>query len=417
MSNALAIASVTETLLHFLQNHIDTAQVSGATVTALPPDDQTPGRAPGVNIFLYQVSPNPALRNADLPTRAADGTLLRRPQAAIDLHYLLTFYGDETQLEPQRLLGAVTLALHAHPELPRSLIDHVETTTPYLTGAGLAQQSEIVRFVPVNFTLEELSKLWSFLLKIDYVLSAAYRASVVLIEGDQAVPPPAPKVLTPVIQALPFREPVITQVFPAPGTGPLILPGSQIVLTGTNLAGPAGSAGVQVLFGQIARTPDAVNATRISVTLPAGLAAGTQTVQVLQQLMLGIPPVPHRSGIPSGIAAFVLNPIILPGSAPGSFEVTAEANVGSPPGEVIVVQVSPTVLAGQNAAIQLVGLSSPPATHVFSADAIEADTDTIAFPVPGLPPGIYLVRVLIDGAGSPFVLDPSGGPVGPTVTV
>src|SRR5262249_38186519 len=150
---------------------IDASHVSGAHVTALPPDASSGLPNPGINIFLYQVSPNPALRNADLPTRASKGALLRRPQIALDLHYLLTFYGDEASLEQQRLLGAVALALHAYPELPRTLIDHVETATPYLAGAGLSQQSELVRFVPVNFSLEELSKLWSFLLKIDYVLS------------------------------------------------------------------------------------------------------------------------------------------------------------------------------------------------------------------------------------------------------
>ncbi|MBN9511563.1 MAG: DUF4255 domain-containing protein, partial [Alphaproteobacteria bacterium] len=96
MSNALAIATVTETLLQLLQQRLDVSQVPGALVTALPPDSASGLPNPGVNIFLYQVSPNLALRNADLPTRAADGTLLRRPRTALDLHYLLTFYGDET---------------------------------------------------------------------------------------------------------------------------------------------------------------------------------------------------------------------------------------------------------------------------------------------------------------------------------
>ena len=174
MSNALAIATVTETLLHLLTQHLVAAQVPGATVTALAPDSRKEVvPSPGVNIFLYQISPNSALRNADLPSRQADGSLLRRPQTALDLHYLLTFYGDETRLEQQRLLGAVALALHANPVLPRALIQRVEAQTAFLRTADLDQQSDLVRFVPINFSLEELSKLWSFLLKIDYVLSAA----------------------------------------------------------------------------------------------------------------------------------------------------------------------------------------------------------------------------------------------------
>ena len=53
-------------------------------------------------------------------------------------------------------------------------------------SSNLETQTELVRFTPIAFSLEELSKLWSFLLKIDYVLSTAYVASVVLIEADDA---------------------------------------------------------------------------------------------------------------------------------------------------------------------------------------------------------------------------------------
>src|SRR5437868_4360917 len=115
MSNALAIATVTETLFHALTNALPASLVSGAQVTVLRPDDaslQVPGTT-GVNVFLYQVTPNVAWRNADLPTRKSDGSLLRRPQVALDLHYLISFYGADIAFEQQRLLGAVARALHA----------------------------------------------------------------------------------------------------------------------------------------------------------------------------------------------------------------------------------------------------------------------------------------------------------------
>src|SRR5262249_14946613 len=204
----LAIASVTETLSDLLTGCLHRANVSGATVTAVRPD--SPPQllpSPGVNVFLYQVSPNAALRNADLPTRAADGTLLRRPQAALDLHYLISFYGDDTRLEQQRLLGAVATQMHAFPTLSRSAIQAAEASKPWLATADLDKQSELVRFAPVIFSLEELSKLWSFLLKIDYVLSVAYRASVVLLETDDAEPPPPLPVLGVNVYATPFSQP------------------------------------------------------------------------------------------------------------------------------------------------------------------------------------------------------------------
>jgi hypothetical protein len=417
MSNALAIATVTETLLHLLMQHLDVAQVPGATVSALPPDSPTGLANPGVNIFLYQISPNPALRNADLPTRRANGTLLRRPQTALDLHYLLTFYGDETRLEQQRLLGAVALALHANPILPRALIQQVETQTTFLHAADLDRQSELVRFVPINFSLEELSKLWSFLLKIDYVLSTAYMASVVLIETGDAVPPLALPVLSTNIVALPFRQPVITQILSATDPNAPIVPGGSIVLLGHNLDPPSPGT-TQVLIGGIAQTPSAVGPARITVPLPPGLAAGAQTAQVIHSLMLGRPPVPHPgAGFRSGIAAFVLHPVIQPGSPPGSYAITVEFNVGSPPGIAIEVRVDPVVRASQRALLQLLSIAEPTTGQLFDGGRIASDTDTLTFAAPGLASGSYLVRVLIDGAESSLELDPSGLPIAPSITV
>lgn len=137
MSNALAIAAVTETLRNLISQGLDSAQVSGAWVSTVSPDQPASKLAiPGVNIFLYQISPNAALRNRDLPTRAADGTLLNKPTAAVDLHYLLTFYGDDFTLEPQRLLGATTLALHTTPTLPITLIQSTQASNPFLTTSN-----------------------------------------------------------------------------------------------------------------------------------------------------------------------------------------------------------------------------------------------------------------------------------------
>src|ERR1700744_2485579 len=125
MSNYLAIATVTAALQQILTAPVGSA-VSGATVGFGRPD---PGNttAPLVNIFLYQITPNATFRNCDLPTRRSDGTLAQRPQAAYDLHYLMTFHGDDTQLQPQRLLGAVVTTLHSQPLLLNDSISSAAT--------------------------------------------------------------------------------------------------------------------------------------------------------------------------------------------------------------------------------------------------------------------------------------------------
>jgi hypothetical protein len=422
MSNALAIATVTETLVQVLQGTLTGINLgSSPLVTNFRPDQQTALPTLGVNVFLYQIAPNPSLRNADLPTRKSDGSLLQRPQAAIDLYYLLTFYGDDSKLEQQRLLGAVVRELHAHPTLMRSMIAVVEQNTAFLHGADLDQQPELVRFTPVNFSLEELSKLWSFLLKTDYVLSTAYVASVVLIETDDPVPPPPLPVLASNIYVLPFRQPVITAIRAAQGVNALILPGSQIMLTGRNFLltqGGGQTGSTRVLIGGFQLTPIAISDTQITAGLPQGLHAGAQTVQVIQSLMLGTPPTPHQQGFQSDVATFVLHPVIQrKGSPPSAYDITVQTGVGSPPGDRITVKVSPTVAKGQRALLELLQLAQPTAAHLFDAGVLQNDTDILTFEVQGQPPGDYLVRVRIDGAESPLDFDPSGAPVAPSITL
>src|ERR1700722_7035980 len=75
MSNALAIAAVTATLVQLLQDNIGTSGVTGAHVAGLAPDGAGPMPNPGFNVFLHQVTPNTAYRNADLPPRGPDGSL------------------------------------------------------------------------------------------------------------------------------------------------------------------------------------------------------------------------------------------------------------------------------------------------------------------------------------------------------
>ena len=150
MSNHLAIATVTGALHTQLLNA--TALVPGATVTTARPNGGLANPAPAINIFLYQVMPNAAYRNADLPSRRGDGQLAQRPQVALTLHYLLSFLGDETTLEPQRLLGAALRQLHAHPLITAQDIAQTIANPPYdtvLPASNLADQIDVVRFSPL----------------------------------------------------------------------------------------------------------------------------------------------------------------------------------------------------------------------------------------------------------------------------
>jgi hypothetical protein len=411
MSNALAIAAVTETLRELLDS-VAGASVNGAHAKAVRPDDQNSLPNPGVNIFLYQVSPSAAWRNADAPTRRADGTLLRRPQAALDLYYLLTFYGNDTQLEQQRLLGAVARQIQAQPVLQRTDVLNAQQNAHFLSGANLADQPELVRFTPINFSLEELSKLWSVFLKTDYVLSVAYAASVVLIETDDPPPGEALPVLRPHLRGVPFNVMVIDTVEPqavalSPPATPLITLQGQ----GLNVADIVAfttPGETDPIFGTI--MPGATSESLI-VMLPSGLRPGVNTVQ-LTQASASPPQWSPQILLQSNQAAFVILPTIL--------------SIGplSPPGSLQAI-VSPPVGPSQQVSLALNQFGTSPLTvpqaFLLPANPHTVQTDTFTFDTVfatgSVPAGNYLVRIRVDVAESRLTVDASGRFSGPIVTI
>lgn len=403
MSNFLAIATVTAALSEFLQAAIG-PDVPGAIATTLRPDGGTGLPPTGVNIFLYQVTPNAAWQNMDLPTRRTGGDLIQRPQAALDLHYLLTFYGIEAQLEPQRVLGSVVRALHARPVLTRGIIRQTIAKPAYLflANSNLADAIELVKITPLPLSLEELSKLWSVYFQTQYSLSVAYQGTVVLIESEESTQSALP-VRARNIYVVPFRQPLVEEVISTGGADEFIVTTSRLVIKGKRLRGEV----TRVRIGDVELTPapEDLSDTQISVPLPSGLRAGVQGLQVVQPMSMGTPPAEHR-GVESNLAPFVLHPTIkkLPGGSP-------DITVSSPD---VTVKLSPNVGKAQRAALLLNELNPPPtrAARAYSFDAAPrnqpaapAETDTLTFRIGGVVPGDYLARVQVDGATSPLEQD------------
>lgn len=187
MSNYLAIATVTEILKELVQEAIHA--ISGASVTATRPYSKLDTKA-AVNLYLYQVLPNKSLRNMDLPTRKGDGTVIQTPQAALDLSYLFSFYGDEAKQEPQRLLGNVAAALHARPVLETLQIRAVINKIGYLAGSDLDRSAEQIKLSMIPSSLKDSYQLWSAF-QVPYVLSINYEARVVLIESEARAAAPS----------------------------------------------------------------------------------------------------------------------------------------------------------------------------------------------------------------------------------
>ncbi|MFB3764644.1 MAG: DUF4255 domain-containing protein [Methanotrichaceae archaeon] len=429
MSDFMSIAAVTETLRYILDKAIHedlndrlTLPDASTAATALRPIPNLSQNSNlpkiGVNIYLYSVSFNSSWRNADLPTRRSEGSLLKRPRAALDLHYLLTFYGDDSKLEPQLVLGSVVRILHSQPLLTRKQIQDHQTdhVIDAVSLTDLAEEIEQIKLTPMGLSLEDLSKLWSVFFQTPYNLSIAYQASVIFIEGTEkstkALPVREPRLYLDL-----FRNPVIDQVVSLEKPGGSIIAGDTLVIKGRQLRGDITLlrfSGTEVVVEDVRDTE--IKLMLSSPPFPSEtLRAGVQGVQVVHDRRMGKSQVSH-SGFESNAAAFVLCPTIQKSSSgyeifisPDPTNLNPQAN--KPLGWTITVKVSPGVGGDQKAVLMLnkLGATSPIQAYTFGSMPINppqghTETDTISFHAIGLEAGDYLIRVQIDGAESPLYM-------------
>lgn len=412
MSNDLAIATVTATLTEWVRPALED-DVDGAGVAAVRPDQVESLDGPGVNFFLYQVTPNPAYRNADLPSRRSSGNVVRRPQVALDLHYILTFYGSDTLLEPQRVMGSVARTLHAQPLLSREVIESTigSTTFNYLADSDLADQVEQVKITPTSLNLEELSKLWSVFFQTAYRLSMAYVVNLVLIEADAETPQPTLPVRTRNIYVNPFRDLYVEKVVAATEPEEQITTASTLIITGRQMRGEV----TRVRIGEAEFSPLRPNLsdTRITINMASetpttgSLRAGVQAVQVIHRLLMGTPEFEHE-GIESNVVAIMLRPRIQESGGVYDIQVSAiQTDADSNGFRTVAIRLLPDVGRRQRVVLLMneYGVDTDPESYRYPAEPRTADTDTVNFVISPDITGEYLFRVQVDGAQSPLEMD------------
>lgn len=378
MSNYRAIATVTATLRHLLQQVED--DVEGVSIIAKPPDvagAQLDGDA-ALNIFLYQIMHNEGYKNMDLPLRGKDGKLIRKSVLGLNLNYLITAYTkDNDFLKAQQILASAMRTLHENAILNSDMIRETEMELTEGWNSGLAEQIESIKLTPNPLSLEELTKLWSSFFQTPYRLSVSYQATVVLLEGKKE-----PRVVLPVHDRLfytaPFKQPVIESVEPQ------ILEktsAATLVIKGRNLKADKVTVRFDALE-PVEPEPNAISDKRVSVKIPDNLTAGIRSVQVIHELMLGSPPSPHK-GYESNILAFVLTPKIV--SKPDKVS----------RGNELTINFKPAVRKDQKV-VFLIG--------DYALPAIEAEsypTNTLSAKIADdFPTGKFLLRLRVDGAES-----------------
>ena len=393
MSNTLAIAATTATLRNLLLTQIPLldADLSDLEVTIQPPDLARKGITKAqLNLFLYQTVLNGAWRNLDMPRQVRPGEA-GSPPLALNLHYLVTAYGrGETDNDgtTHRVLGGAMSVFHDHPLLGQGEI------AAALPNNDLASQFERLRITPLVLGVEEMSRLWT-VFQTQYRISAAYEVTVVLI--DSRTPN---KAALPVLTRGPGDRGVATVTGAAPALSELRPPMSQ----------PAARQGedVSVLGSQLQSADTVVrfSSTRLAQPIellpqPGGSASEitvhlpdkTEDANVMSRWVPGFytaSVVVTRPGVPpmlSNPVAFALAPRI------------TVSPLGGPAGTLnLTLGCEPRIAPGQRVLLILGERQIEPSSLTNPADATLPSI--IAFTVPGVAAGSYVVRLRVDGVDS-----------------
>ena len=432
MSTALAIAATTRVLASVISQAIESASSAAAVLggppylTSKAPDQVETGQGERaqLSLFLYHVTYNQGWREVGLPSRNGAGAGIERPPLALDLHYLLTAYGD-AEYVPQILLGLGMQALHESPFLYRQQIANVFRSPPPLSTmdtalatADLGDQVEMIRVAPEPLSTEDLSKLWTAF-GSKYRPSAAYDATVVLIESTAPVQAALP-VRSFNIDVLQLAQPSIAAVTPLylPWATPLAL-----TLTGANLSGHGG----RVVFDNnpgAPQVPKPVGAGggEVTTVVPA-LPAGINTLRIVQQVAIGAPP--PKNVVQSNVSLFYLQPVIRQDTNPPyDFLITVGPvdTSHTPHTRPVTVQLDPALETTQQVQLLLNELAPPagssPLAFTFDAQPAQINGNSVTFSTFGTSAGAYLLRVRVDGAESALVTDQTTKAyTGPAVTL
>jgi hypothetical protein len=399
MSNSTALAAVTATLQFILHQGITTdnnqPELNHTKVTTLPPDKARTGNTGNqLNLFLYQVLPNAAWRNRDMPRQVQPGET-GMPPLPLNLYYLITAFGsDDDTIQPfsHRVLGKAMSLLHDHSVLSAS--DIQSATSGALPECDLDKQIERVRITLQPLSVEDISKLWTGF-ATQYRLSAAYEVAVALIESTQASRTPLPVLTRGEKDAGVSAQPSL--IPPYPTLDNIVFDNKQtsarlgelLTLNGHHLDGT--NLGVQF--------DHPLWANPVEIPLPPGTTPAPTALQVVVK----IPIVP--ASWPAGfytVAVLVQGPNDTYRRVTNQLSFPLAPSIGiaptsAPAGDItFTVTVSPDVLPEQRAALLL-------GDREILADDHKTQTGTLTFQATSVAKGDYYVRLRVDGVDSILV--------------
>ncbi|MGG6266461.1 DUF4255 domain-containing protein [Leptolyngbya sp. AN10] len=380
MSNALAIAATTTTLRSLLFQGVRNELGSGSVTVR--PLDKARGNNDGnqINLFLYHTAVSGAWRNMDMPHQGKAGETRPFP-LGLELYYLVTAYGEnDNDIQSHRLLGQAMSVLHDHTILSPAEIELATRPTEAdsaLFSSDLHQQIERIRLVLLKLSFDEIAQIWRPF-QAQYRISAAYQASIVLIESGLPVKTPLPVLRRGsddrgaiAVASLP---PTLLEISP-PNRKPSAELGDILVIRGDRLEGDLTVRFRSVLSDaeiEIAPLSDrTINELRVQLSEALDWVGGLYTVSVVD-----------RSAAP-GWATNDL-PIAL---AP---KVTTVDPLTAPSGDVtLTLTCTPEVRSTQRISLLWGDREIPPES-----------ISPLRFRIPNAEPGNYVIRLRVDRVDS-----------------
>jgi hypothetical protein len=320
MSDFRAIGGVSATLQTLLSDRMEWPDgITSAPITVGPPPfsalDVNPRlEPPRVNLFLYRVTENGFLQNQEIPGRGT-GSGFGHPPLSLNLHYLVTAYGNEEVMggggalfddsNAQFLLGSAMRVLHDLPVITPNLATARPPSGTIILHDSLRDDFEQLKTTLEPLTLDDLGKIWTAL-SLRMRLGASYVVNVVQIESRRrrafprpvgqpasaTIPPlptdpPAPG---PMIYVFPIQTPTITDVrVRRPGATveqsiAYARIGDTLVLRGTSIFAPI----TTVAFGDVEVPASFAGPDRVEAVVPDAVIAGLGPIPPERQLQPGV---------------------------------------------------------------------------------------------------------------------------------
>ena len=261
MSASTAIGMVSESLRNLLDKKMTiTPKVD---VTILAPDET--GGARRINLFLYRILENSALKNLDWQVKRGEPSRIVPPPLSLNLYYLMTSYAQTDSptgnATSHAILGEAMRVFHEHAVVPQDAL-----------VPGLSNAREQIKIMLNPLDPDELGRVWSTFSQ-PFRLSVMYEVSVVQLEllSERPMSKRVERTGVPDVRA-PFRPPVVEQLTPL--RGPV---GAQITVSGQHLTGWPASLSIT---GNRIIDSSTLTGDTMTATIPAGLAPGFHEIQV-----------------------------------------------------------------------------------------------------------------------------------------